>query len=99
MTNTQVIKPRILGMSGVILRFVPKTFTASQFITAFEKLDHSGYEMALWNANSYQDFNKWVGKHILPELEDNNLIRRTGREADVITENGYTSPNTEWEVL
>ena len=81
------------------MRFVPRSFTASQFITAFEKLDHSGYEMALWNANSYHDFNKWVGKYILPELENNNLIRRTGREVDVITENGYTSSNTEWEVL
>ena len=98
MTHTEEIRERINGILDGIFRLVPRTFTASQFITAFKNLDHEGYEFALQNANSYQDFNKWIGEHVLPRLEGSRIIR-TNRMVEITTENEYQSRNTEWQLI
>ena len=98
MNHAKEIRERISSWNEHIFRLVPRTFTAKDYETAFEKLDHLGYEFALRNASSYRDLNVWIAKNIIVPMEGNLIMRLRGKD-DITTENRNPSMNTRWRKL
>ena len=80
-----------------IMNFIGQSsFTAKDFITAFEKLNRDGYTFALNDAGCYRTLNAWISRWYLTSLETRGYIRKLGREKDILTENQNNSRNMLW---